>query len=46
MKPGHRLLIKNAILTTAAKNGDVSVIEIESEGYKETKVGKVFLAHD
>jgi len=38
VKPGHRLLIKNAILMPTATNDEVSIIEIETEGYNKTKV--------
>merc|ERR1719186_676026 len=38
VKPGHRLLIKSAILMPAAKKDEVTVIQIESEGYNKQKV--------
>jgi len=38
VKPGHRLLIKSAILMPTAKDGEVSIVQVESEGYKEEKV--------
>ena len=38
VKPSHRLLIKSAILMPTAKKDEVTVIEIESEGYKNQKV--------
>ena len=34
VKPGHRLLIKSAILMPTAKENEVTVVQIESEGYK------------
>ena len=38
VKPSHRLLIKTAILSPSAKKDEVTVVEIETEGYKEKKV--------
>jgi len=38
VKPGHRLLLKNAVLMPEAKKDDVCIIQVESEGYNETKV--------
>ena len=38
VKPGHRLLIKNAVLMPAAKKDDVCIIQVESEGYNKSKV--------
>merc|ERR1712096_510388 len=38
VKPGHRLLIKSAILMPNAKKDEVTVIQIESEGYNKQKV--------
>ena len=38
VKPGHRLLIKTAILMPSAKEDDISVIQVETEGYNKTKV--------
>jgi len=38
VKPGHRLLLKSAILMPTAKEGDVSIVQIESEGYNKAKV--------
>merc|ERR1712192_183758 len=38
VKPGHRLLIKSAILMPSAKKDDVTVVQIESEGYNKQKV--------
>ena len=39
VKPSHRLLIKIAILMPSAKKDEVTVVEIESEGYNKQKVG-------
>ena len=39
VKPSHRLLIKTAILMPSAKKDEVTVVEIESEGYNKQKVG-------
>merc|ERR1711874_535280 len=38
VKPGHRLLIKNAILMPEAKKDVVHVVQIECEGYNKQKV--------
>ena len=38
VKPGHRLLIKNAVLMPDARKDDVCIIQVESEGYNMTKV--------
>merc|ERR1712179_286059 len=38
MKPGHRLLIKAAVLMPSAKKDEVTIVQIESEGYKKEKV--------
>jgi len=38
VKPGHKLLIKSAILMPGAKEGEVTVVQIESEGYNKQKV--------
>merc|ERR1712192_204116 len=38
VKPGHRLLIKSAILMPTAKKDEVTVVQIESEGYNKQKV--------
>ena len=38
VKPSHRLLIKTAILMPSAKKEEVTVVEIESEGYNKQKV--------
>merc|ERR1712227_458408 len=38
VKPGHRLLIKTAILMPTAKKDEVTVVQIESEGYNKQTV--------
>eukprot|EP00092_Neocalanus_flemingeri_P020298 GFUD01021988.1.p1 GENE.GFUD01021988.1~~GFUD01021988.1.p1 ORF type:complete len:220 (-),score=67.94 GFUD01021988.1:130-789(-) len=38
VKPGHKLLIKSAILMPSAKADEVTVVQIESEGYNKKKV--------
>merc|ERR1712066_843380 len=38
VKPGHRLLIKAAILMPSAKTDEVTIVQVESEGYKKEKV--------
>ena len=39
-----RLLIKSAILMPGAKEGEVTVVQIESQGYNKQKVGdEIFL---
>jgi len=38
VKPGHRLLIKAAVLMPSAKKDEVTIVQIESEGYKKEKV--------
>merc|ERR1712228_680410 len=43
-KPNHRLLIKNALLDPEATKDEVTVLEIETKGYKEQKVIAPFLA--
>ena len=40
VKPSHRLLIKTAILMPTAKKDEVTVVEIESEGYNKQKVNQ------
>ena len=40
-KSGHRLLIKSAILMPSAKKDEVTVVQIESEGYNKEKVRKL-----
>merc|ERR1712000_505268 len=44
VKPGHRLLIKNAILMPSAKADEVTIAQIESEGYNKQKVVVPFCA--
>merc|ERR1712083_147024 len=38
VKPGHRLLIKAAVLMPSAKKDEMTIVQIESEGYKKEKV--------
>ena len=38
VKPGHRLLLKSAVLMPSAKAGEVSVVQVETEGYNNSKV--------
>merc|ERR1712083_446554 len=38
VKPGHRLLIKAAVLMPSAKVDEVTIVQVESEGYKKDKV--------
>jgi len=38
VKPGHRLLIKAAVLMPSAKMDEVTIVQVESEGYKKEKV--------
>ena len=38
VKPGHKLLVKNAILMPSAKADEVNIVQIESEGYNEKVV--------
>merc|ERR1719209_1352085 len=38
VKPGHRLLIKAAVLMPSAKVDEITIVKIESEGYKKEKV--------
>ena len=38
VKPGHRLLIKNSVLMPTATKDEVSIIELETEGYNKTKI--------
>ena len=38
VKPGHRLLIKTAILMPSAKKDEVTVVQIESEGFNKQTV--------
>jgi len=43
-KPNHRLLIKSAILHPDAKKDEVTMIQVETTGYKNEKVVTPFLA--
>ena len=43
VKPVHRLLIKNAILMPSAKKDEVTVVQIESEGYNKQKVLSILM---
>ena len=38
MKQSSRLLIKTAILMPEAKEGEVTIVEVESMGFNKTKV--------
>ena len=38
VKPGHRLLIKTAILMPNAKKDEVTVVQIDGEGYNKQRV--------
>merc|ERR1711970_75498 len=38
VKPGHRLLIKSAVLMPSAKVDEVTIVQIESEGYNKKQV--------
>lgn len=38
VKPGHKLLIKSAILMPSAKTDEVTIVQIETEGYNKEKV--------
>ena len=38
VKPSHRLLIKTAVLMPSAKKDEVTVVQIESEGYNKQTV--------
>merc|ERR1712112_596904 len=38
VRPSHRLLVKTAVLMPAAKDGEVTIIQVESEGYKDVSV--------
>ena len=45
VKPSHRLLIKTAVLMPTAKKDEVTVVQIESEGYnKQTVILTLFSA--
>ena len=43
VKPSHRLLIKTAVLMPSAKKDQVTVVQIESEGYNKQMVSTEFL---
>ena len=43
VKPGHRLLIKTAILMPSAKKDEVTVVQIESEGFNKQTVNIYFV---
>ena len=38
VKPNHKLLIKSAVLMPSAKADEVTIVQIESEGYNKQKV--------
>jgi len=38
VKPSHRLLIKTAVLKPEAKDGEVTVVQVECEGYNSQQV--------
>ena len=38
VKPSHRLLVKTAVLMPAAKEGEVTMVQVESEGYNGSQV--------
>jgi len=38
VKPGHRLLVKTAILMPSAKKDEVTIVQIQGEGYNKAKV--------
>ena len=38
VKPSHRLLIKTAILMPEAKKDELTIVQVESEGYNKTQV--------
>ena len=38
VKPSHRLLIKTAVLMPSAKKDEVTVVQVESEGYNKQTV--------
>ena len=40
--PSHRLLIKTAILMPEAKQDEVVIVEVESEGYNKKQVRDLF----
>merc|ERR1711887_230884 len=38
VKPGHRLLVKSALLMPSAKKDEVTIVQIEGDGYNKGKV--------
>merc|ERR1712098_1027534 len=38
LKPGHRLLVKSALLMPSAKKDEVTIVQIEGDGYNKGKV--------
>jgi hypothetical protein len=38
VKPGHRLLIKTAVLMPTSKKDEVTIVQIEGDGYNKSKV--------
>merc|ERR1712098_593762 len=38
VKPSHRLLVKTAALMPSAKDGDITMVQVESEGYNGAQV--------
>ena len=38
VKPGHQLLLNSAVLIPSAKAGEVTVVQVESEVYYNSKV--------
>merc|ERR1711911_516831 len=43
-KPNHRLLIKQALLGPEAKDGEVTMLQVETLGYNDTKIKAPILA--
>jgi len=43
-KPNHRLLIKSAILHPEAKEGEVTMLQVETTGYNKEKIVSPFVA--
>ena len=41
LKPGHRLLIKTAILMPTAKKDEANIVQLECEGYKDKVILKI-----
>jgi len=44
VKPNHKLQVKSAILHPTAKDGEVVMLELETEGYNEKKICTPFVA--